>query len=173
MDAFTSRFGTRFLVVTLLPNIFLFGYVTFLIAAGAPEHSLSLSRALALLDHLTAYGIVAIFLGVIAVSVAIHPLQVPLIQLIEGYWWAFPFGQNLRITQLSDSGKSKLGCKITLMTYRIRQTGIGPHGTLQAKHSSVGTGFQNRRKTCVPQISAIPCGQVKPRQVTGMGWISI
>lgn len=94
MDAFTSRFGTRFLVVTLLPNIFLFGYVTFLIAAGAPEHSLSLSRALALLDHLTAYGIVAIFLGVIAVSVAIHPLQVPLIQLIEGYWWAFPFGQN-------------------------------------------------------------------------------
>lgn len=94
MDAFTSRFGTRFFVVTFLPNIFLIGYVTFLVAAGAPEHSLSLSRATAFLDHLTAYRVLAVVLGTITISVAIHPLQIPLIQIIEGYWWIFPFGKN-------------------------------------------------------------------------------
>jgi hypothetical protein len=95
VDALTSRFGTRFFVVTFLPNVFLCGYVGLLVAAGAPARSPSLSRALTALDHLTAYRIVAIVLGVIVVSVAIHPLQVPLIQLAEGYWWGLPFGQEL------------------------------------------------------------------------------
>ena len=94
MDGFTSRFGTRFFVVTLLPNIFLIGYVGFLVATGAPERSPSISRALTVLDHLTAYSITAMVLAVIIVSIAVHPLQLPLTQLIEGYWWTLPFGKN-------------------------------------------------------------------------------
>jgi hypothetical protein len=95
VEAFANRLGTRFLVVTVIPNVLLIGYVGFLIAAGAPAHSPSPQRALMALDHLTIYRIVVIAVGVIVISVAIHPLQIPLIQLLEGYWWGLPFGPKL------------------------------------------------------------------------------
>ena len=37
MGAFANRLGTRFLVVTVLPNVLLIGYVGLLLAAGAPR----------------------------------------------------------------------------------------------------------------------------------------
>jgi hypothetical protein len=95
VGVFANRLGTRFLVVTVLPNVLLIGYVGLLLAAGAPAHSPSLLQALTALDHLTAYRVAAIVLGVIVVSAAIHPLQIPLIQLLEGYWWGLPFGPKL------------------------------------------------------------------------------
>ncbi|MFY9652245.1 hypothetical protein [Trebonia sp.] len=95
MGAFAGRLGTRFLVVTVVPNALLLGYISFLLAAGAPAHSPSLARALAALDHLTANRIAAVILGLLIVSIASHPLQVPLIQLLEGYWWGLPFGLKL------------------------------------------------------------------------------
>lgn len=95
MGAFAGRLGTRFLVVTVVPNALLLGYISFLLAAGAPAHSPSPARALAALDHLTANRIAAVLLGLVIVSIASHPLQIPLIQLLEGYWWGLPFGPKL------------------------------------------------------------------------------
>ena len=92
MGALSSRFGTRFLVVTVLPNILLIGYVGILVAAGAPTRSPSLPQALTTLDHLTGYRIAVAIIGVIVISAATHPLQILLIQLLEGYWWGLPFG---------------------------------------------------------------------------------
>ena len=95
MGTFANRLGTRFLVVTVVPNVLLIGYIGFLIAAGAPAQSPSLARALKALDHLTVNRIIAILLGVLIISIASHSLQIPLIQLLEGYWWGLPFGQKL------------------------------------------------------------------------------
>lgn len=95
MGAFSSRFGTRFFVVTFLPNVLLIGYVSILVAAGAPMRPPSLPQALTVLDHLNAYRVAAIVLGLIVISMATHPLQIPLIQVLEGYWWGLPFGPQL------------------------------------------------------------------------------
>jgi hypothetical protein len=92
VDALASRLGTRFLVVTVIPNILLFGYLGFLLAAGSPDHSPSLSRALKVIDGLTIRQVILIALGLLVISVATHPLQTPLIQLLEGYWRGLPFG---------------------------------------------------------------------------------
>jgi hypothetical protein len=54
-----------------------------------------LSRAIAAIEHLNANQITAIVLGLLIFYIAIHPLQVPLIQLLEGYWWGLPFGAKL------------------------------------------------------------------------------
>lgn len=101
MGALSSRFGTRFIVVSVLPTILLLGYVGVLIAAGAPAHAPSPAKALTALDHLTGYRIAAAVLGVIVISAATHPLQIPLIQLFEGYWWGLPLGEKMadRATQ--------------------------------------------------------------------------
>lgn len=95
MDALTNRLGTRFLVVTVVPNVLLIGYIGFLIAAGAPAHSPSLAKALKVLDGLTVHQVIALVLGVLVISIASHPLQTPLIQLMEGYWWGLPLGPRL------------------------------------------------------------------------------
>jgi hypothetical protein len=87
LDTLTSRLGTRFLVVTVVPNALLIAYIGFLLAAGAPARSPSAARALAVLGGLTTRQIIAILLGLLILSVATHPLQTPLIQLFEGYWW--------------------------------------------------------------------------------------
>ena len=78
-----------------MPNALLIAYVGFLIAAGAPARSPSLPRALAVLDGLTTRQIIAILLGLLVISVATHPLQTPLIQFVEGYWWGLPFGPTV------------------------------------------------------------------------------
>jgi hypothetical protein len=92
VDALTNRLGTRFLVVTVVPNILLIAYVGFLIAAGAPARYPSFARALKILGGLTTRQIVAILLGLLIISVATYPLQVPLIQFVEGHWRGLPFG---------------------------------------------------------------------------------
>lgn len=94
MEALTSRLGTRFLVVTVVPNILLIGYVSFLVASGAPAQSPSPARALRVLDGLTGHQVIAVILGAFVVSVATHPLQIPLIQIVEGYWWGAAFRQK-------------------------------------------------------------------------------
>ncbi|HTT53343.1 MAG TPA: hypothetical protein VMH35_18260 [Streptosporangiaceae bacterium] len=92
MDSLTGRLGTRFLVVTVVPNILLLGYLGFLLAAGAPTRQPSLMRAIKALDGLSVREIIAILLLVLILSVATHPLQTPLIKLMEGYWHGLPFG---------------------------------------------------------------------------------
>jgi hypothetical protein len=92
MESLTSRLGTRFLVVTVVPNILLLGYLGFLLAAGAPARSPSLTRAVGVLDGLSIRQIIVIAIVVLVFSVATHPLQTPLIRLVEGYWQGLPFG---------------------------------------------------------------------------------
>jgi hypothetical protein len=92
VEALANRLGTRFLVVTVVPNVLIIAYVAFLIAAGAPGRSPSLTRAVMVLSRLTAIQIVAVFLGLLILSIATHPLQTPLIQFVEGYWWSLPLG---------------------------------------------------------------------------------
>ena len=95
MDTLTSRLSTRFLIITVVPNILLVGYAGFLVAAGAPTRSPSPARALAVLNELTAHQIIALFLGLLIISVATHPLQTPLVQLLECYWQGLPFGSAM------------------------------------------------------------------------------
>ena len=95
MGDFAARLGTRFLVVTVVPTVLLIGYLGFLLAAGAPAHAPSPAHALKALDHLTLNRILAVTIGVLVISVASHPLQLPLIQLVEGYWSGLPRGTRL------------------------------------------------------------------------------
>jgi hypothetical protein len=92
VDALINRLSTRFLVVTVTPNILLVCYVSFLLAAGAPTRSPSLANALKVLDKFSIRQLVVMLAVILIISVAIHPLQTPLIQLVEGYWQRLPFG---------------------------------------------------------------------------------
>jgi len=130
MGAISGRLGTRFLAVTVLPNVLLFGYIGFLLAAGTPTRSPSLSRALTTVEHLNANQITALVLGLLILSVATHPLQVPLVQLLEGYWGGLPFGSRLAHRATNRFRKERNEALVTLSKTRKAH-----HWDWQAKNS--------------------------------------
>lgn len=95
MDALIGRASSRFLFVTVLPTLLLVAVVGFLLAAGAPGQAPSYTAAMELFHSLTARDLVGLSVLVALLSVALHPLQTPLIQLLEGYWLRLPMGEQL------------------------------------------------------------------------------
>jgi hypothetical protein len=73
----------------------LVGFGGFLLAAGAPAHEPSVHRAITALDALSVRQIAAMVAGLLIVSIVTHPLQIPLIQLVEGYWSRLPLGSAI------------------------------------------------------------------------------
>jgi hypothetical protein len=90
-----DRLGTRILIVSVMPTALLASYVLILLAAGAPAHHPSLDLAITVLRGLTLPEIVGMAVGVVVISIATHPLQIPLIQIVEGYWSRLPLGPTL------------------------------------------------------------------------------
>lgn len=95
MDALLGRASSRFLFVTVLPSAVLVAFVSALLAAGAPRTAPSWSAALDALQDMSARDALGLAFLVIVASVALHPLQTPLIQLLEGYWSVLPMGETL------------------------------------------------------------------------------
>ena len=82
----TQELGLRFNIVSLLPTAALVALVLALIAAGAPATAPSLETLRGNLRGVSGLQIVALSFAVVAVSIALHPFQLPLVRLLEGYW---------------------------------------------------------------------------------------
>lgn len=95
MTWLADRFGTRFLVVSLLPTAFLTLVLGGLVAAGAPGREPSWTEMVRTVDRLKVREIILLALVVLGAAVVTHPLQVPLVQLLEGHWSALPSGEAL------------------------------------------------------------------------------
>lgn len=76
----------RFALVSYLPTYAAVAYLLVLIAAGAPSADLDFAGAW---DRVSGLGVGQVLLLVVAVtlaSVVSHPVQLPLVRLLEGYW---------------------------------------------------------------------------------------
>lgn len=95
LDAVSARFSSRFVFVTLLPNVLAVAVVGTVVAAGAPSGTPSLQRVGDSIKNVDGWGWVALTFLLLVASVAVHALQTPVIQLLEGYWHDLPFGDRL------------------------------------------------------------------------------
>jgi hypothetical protein len=93
MDALLGRASSRFVFVTVLPTLVLGAFVAALLASGAPGHKPTLAHVVTWLTALTWRESVTLLFVVVVAAVALHPVQTPLIQLLEGYWLALPGGE--------------------------------------------------------------------------------
>ena len=83
LDSATS---SRFSLVSYLPTYTAVAYLALLLAGGAPGRHFDLDLAGRRLDALGGVELAALLLAVVLVSVVLQPLQLPLVQLLEGYW---------------------------------------------------------------------------------------
>jgi hypothetical protein len=81
-----SVVSSRFSLVSYVPTLIAVGYVGLLLAAGAPTGKFDLQLALDRVNNLSAVDVALLLLGVVVSAALLHPLQLPLVRLLEGYW---------------------------------------------------------------------------------------
>jgi hypothetical protein len=80
-----TALGPRFSIVSLLPTSVGALVVLFVVAAGAPGEP-SFSQALATARTIDAADVALLAVGALVIAVVLHPLQLGLVRLLEGYW---------------------------------------------------------------------------------------
>lgn len=93
-DVLAVRLGGRLIFVTVVPNVFVMGVLGFLLAAGAPGRRPSWAAARETIDGLSFRDALLLTAVLVVVSLATHPLMLPLIQIVEGYWLSLPGGEK-------------------------------------------------------------------------------
>ncbi|MFG2955386.1 hypothetical protein ACGF5O_16820 [Streptomyces sp. NPDC048291] len=79
-------FAGRFFLVSYLPTLALSLFVLVLVRAGAPGEQIDLGAAWRAAARLDAGEITLLVLAVTLAALVSHPLQLPLVRLLEGYW---------------------------------------------------------------------------------------
>ena len=92
LNGSAKELGVRFNLVSLLPTTLLVALVLALLQSGAPGHEPDGAKLWAELKAIGAGELVAVSIGLLAVSLILHPFQLALMKLLEGYWEASPAG---------------------------------------------------------------------------------
>jgi len=92
MEGLLGRASSRLIFVTLIPNAAYVLFVAAILASGAPGRDPKMSALLHVLGTLTWRDFAGLLFLIIVVGIAMHPIQRPLIQLLEGYWLSLPGG---------------------------------------------------------------------------------
>ncbi|KOT90133.1 hypothetical protein ADK70_17820 [Streptomyces rimosus subsp. pseudoverticillatus] len=80
---------SRFLIVGLVPMAFLTTFVVGLFLLGDPPAWPNLTSVVGALSGMQ---MVVLILGITVAALVAHPLQLPLVRLLEGYWAWYPVG---------------------------------------------------------------------------------
>lgn len=91
-EYFAVRIGSRFVFVNVLPALFLVAVVGGFVAAGAPSSAPTWQQFIISISRLGGIGATLLAFALVAVSVVMHPLSYPLIQILEGHWEGLPMG---------------------------------------------------------------------------------
>jgi hypothetical protein len=95
-EILSVRIGSRFIFVNVVPLTFFLVLIGGLIAAGAPNEAPAWIRLTATVERWGWAGALIATASVVILSMVVHPLSYPLIQLLEGYWAGLPLGGSLQ-----------------------------------------------------------------------------
>jgi hypothetical protein len=88
--------GNRFSLISLLPTSVGATVVVFVLASGAPSHPADWDGAVRAARGLDAADVGLLAVAVLVIAVALHPLQLSLVRLLEGYWGSRPMATRLQ-----------------------------------------------------------------------------
>ncbi len=90
-----SRIGRYFSVVSVLPALFLVVWSACLITSGAWQHRPDIALMVRRLGGLSLSGAAWLILITILIALFLHPLQLGMVRLLEGYWGSSRFARTL------------------------------------------------------------------------------
>jgi hypothetical protein len=86
----TGGLSGRFSLVSYFPTYTAVVFVLLLLWSGAPAQTPDVGRAIATARSLDAADALLLALAITLLAVLLHPLQLPLVRLLEGYWHRRP-----------------------------------------------------------------------------------
>ena len=89
IESGTKDLGVRFNLVGLFPSTVLLLFVLALYWSGAPAHAPDLRVVYQRIQSLGTKESVLLLVAILAFSLVIHPLQLSLVKMLEGYWSSF------------------------------------------------------------------------------------
>lgn len=78
--------SARFTLVSYVPTYGAVLFLLWLVWAGAPGPNVSIQRATNRLNTLSAGDLTLVVLATTLLALLLHPLQLPLVRILEGYW---------------------------------------------------------------------------------------
>jgi hypothetical protein len=95
IDSGLKEVGPRLSLVGLLPNLALFGLIASLLASGAPQAAPDLAKLWAAAKDPGGGEALLLVAALLALALVLHPLQLSLVRLLEGYWGNAPGARDL------------------------------------------------------------------------------
>jgi hypothetical protein len=86
IDSGLKEIGPRLSLVGLLPLVMLFGLIAALLASGAPGSAPDVAKLVAAARDPGGGVALLLVAGLLALALVVHPLQLTLVRLLEGYW---------------------------------------------------------------------------------------
>jgi len=86
IDSGLKEIGPRLSLIGLLPLVMLFGLIAALLASGAPGSAPDVARLVAAARDPGGGEALLLVAGLLALALVVHPLQLTLVRLLEGYW---------------------------------------------------------------------------------------
>jgi hypothetical protein len=135
--ASAKELGPRFNLVSMLPNGALVLFVGVLLAAGAPQHPPELQRLLQNLQSLNGSNIALLAVAVLVFSLILHPFQLSLVRLLEGYWGGSRLSQALGALGVEVNRRRKEDLQLTARGIRDAVLGEAQQPTADM-HAAAG-----------------------------------
>ena len=86
IDSGLKEIGPRLSLIGLLPLLALFGLIAALLASGAPGSAPDTAKLIAAAKDPGGGDALLLVAGLLALALVVHPLQLTLVRLLEGYW---------------------------------------------------------------------------------------
>lgn len=133
IDSGLKEVGPRLSLLGLLPNLMLFGIVGALVAAGAPQREPTFKNLAAAAAGWGTGETLLLAVGLLVLALVVHPLQISLVRLLEGYWGNAPGARELAVHATARQAKHRAAL---VAATRFEGAGQPDAATLQRMQAS-------------------------------------
>ncbi len=96
VTALTNAIGRYFTVVSVIPSLLPVAVTVVLVRSGAWTGSPDFGAGIAGLTDLSVGGAIGLIMAALLLGAVLHPVQLGVVRLLEGYWGTGPFWSRLR-----------------------------------------------------------------------------
>ena len=175
IDSGLKEIGPRLSLIGLLPLLALFGLIAALLASGAPGSAPDTAKLIAAAKDPGGGDALLLVAGLLALALVVHPLQLTLVRLLEGYW-----GNTRGARSLAAWCTARQARRRQALVDALRHEGEGPPGAaalqrMQASAAALLQGFPASPERLMPTAlgNVLRAAEDRPQRAYGLDGVTV
>ena len=175
IDSGLKEIGPRLSLIGLLPLLALFGLIAALLASGAPGSAPDSAKLIAAAKDPGGGDALLLVAGLLALALVVHPLQITLVRLLEGYWGDSPGARSLAAWCTARQARRRQA-----LVDALRHEGEGPPDAaalqrMQASAAALLQGFPALPERLMPTAlgNVLRAAEDRPQRAYGLDGVTI